>query len=124
VPQAKELAFVSCLRAHGLPKFPDPLPGGGFSRTALDGIDEGSPQFQAAEKACRALAIATGFEHTPAEIAEHVRQELAESACLRQHGVPDPPEPNAQGTMIFPSGVNPMQPQFQAAQKICAYLNP
>ena len=44
---------------------------------------------------------------------------------MRKHGVPDMPDPNAQGQMIFPpGGPNPSQQQFQAAQRHCAYLNP
>jgi len=47
------LAFARCMRAHGVPKFPDPGspigPGSGF--------DPGSPNFQAAVKGpCRSLA--------------------------------------------------------------------
>jgi hypothetical protein len=66
-----------------------------------------------------------GFVHTQAEIRRHVQQEVAESACMRKHGVPDMPDPNSQGAIVFPpGGPNPSQPQFQAAQKKCAYLNP
>jgi hypothetical protein len=123
--QSKLLAFSSCIRAHGVPGFPDPQPGGGFARGALNPIDLNSPQFRAAEKACRPLAIASGFEHTPAELQKHVQQEIAESLCMRKHGVPNMPLPNAQGQMVFPAGgPNPGQPQFQAAQRHCAYLNP
>jgi len=119
------LAFSSCIRAHGVPDFPDPQPAGGFARSALNPIDQNSPQFLAAEKACRSLAIASGFEHTPAELRKHVQQEIAESLCMRKHGVPNMPLPNAQGQMVFPAGgPNPSQPQFQAAQRHCAYLNP
>jgi hypothetical protein len=123
--KGKLLAFSACIRAHGVPDFPDPQPAGGFSRSALNPIDQNSPQFLAAEKACRSLAIATGFEHTPAELRKHVEQEIAESLCMRKHGVPNMPLPNAQGQMVFPAGgPNPGQPQFQAAQRHCAYLNP
>lgn len=123
--KSKLLAFSSCIRAHGVPNFPDPQPGGGFARSAMNSIDVNSPQFLAAEKACRSLAIASGFEHTPAELRKHVEQEIAESLCMRKHGVPDMPLPNAQGQMVFPAGgPNPSQPQFQAAQRHCAYLNP
>jgi hypothetical protein len=123
--KSKLLAFSSCVRAHGVPGFPDPQPGGGFARSAMNQIDVNSPQFAAAEKACRSLAIASGFEHTAAELRKHVEQEIAESLCMRKHGVPNMPLPNAQGQMVFPAGgPNPGQPQFQAAQRHCAYLNP
>jgi hypothetical protein len=123
--KGKLLAFSSCIRTHGVPDFPDPQPGGGFARSAMSSIDVNSPRFQAAEKACRSLAIASGFEHTPAELRKHAEQEIAESLCMRKHGVPDMSLPNAQGQMVFPAGGhNPGQPQFQAAQRQCADLNP
>ena len=124
VAQSEVLAFVSCIRSHGVPGFPDPLPNGGFARSALQAVDQSSLQFKGALQACRALAIATGFEHTPAQIEQHVEQETAEDACIRKHGVPNMPDPNAQGEQSFPQAITPSSPQFQAAQKACAYLNP
>ncbi len=119
------LAFSACIRAHGVPDFPDPLPGGGYARDALSAINTKSPQFQAAQKDCMSLAIASGFVQTPAELQKHVQQELAQSACMRKHGVPNMPNPDAQGQIVFtPGGPNPRQPKFQAALKHCAYLNP
>jgi hypothetical protein len=57
--QAKErekfLKFSACMRSHGLPKFPDPDPSGGISIGRNSGVDPNSPQFKAAEKACRSL---------------------------------------------------------------------
>jgi hypothetical protein len=52
------LAFAACMRSHGVPNYPDPTFGSGgevsqgFS--AKDGIDQSSPAFQAAQKACKA----------------------------------------------------------------------
>lgn len=118
------LPFSACIRAHGVPNFPDPRPAGGFARSALNAIDVQSPQFRSAEKACSSLAIASGFEHTPAELQKHIEQLIAQDACIRKHGVPNMPGPNAQGQQSFPSGITPETPVFQAAEKVCAYLNP
>jgi hypothetical protein len=53
------LEFSQCMRSHGVPKFPDPTfeANGGVSWKipARSGFDEDSPQFQAAQKACRKL---------------------------------------------------------------------
>jgi hypothetical protein len=53
------LAFASCMRAHGVPKFPDPQvqSGGGITMMMRDGdgIDPSSPTFQAAQKTCEKL---------------------------------------------------------------------
>jgi hypothetical protein len=46
--------FAACMRSHGFSGYPDPTVQDGFlSRPALPtGIDQNSPQFQAAAKAC------------------------------------------------------------------------
>jgi hypothetical protein len=118
------LAFSACIRAHGVPHFPDPQPGGGFARAALNAVDENSPRFQSADSSCRSLGIASGFDHAPGYLAKHVQQEIAQSECMRKHGVPNMPLPDAQGQIVFPPGLTPRSPGFQAAQRHCAYLNP
>lgn len=118
------LAFSACVRAHGVANFPDPQPGGGFARAALDAIDMKSPRFQSADKSCKSLGIASGFDHAPGYIQKHVQQEIAQSECMRKHGVPNMPLPDAQGHITFPPGLSPRSPGFQAAQRRCAYLNP
>jgi len=118
------LAFSACIRAHGVSNFPDPRAGGGFARDALNAVDENSPQFQSADRSCRSLGIASGFDHGPGYIQKHVQQEIAESECMRKHGVPNMPLPDAQGQIVFPPGLSPRSPGFQAANRRCAYLNP
>jgi hypothetical protein len=116
------LAFSKCVRAHGVPSFPDPTASSGFPNSARNFT--GTPQYQAALKACKSLALASGVIHSPAEIAQHLKQLSAEDACFRKHGVPNMPGPTAQGSQTFPPGITPSSPQFQAAAKVCAYLNP
>jgi hypothetical protein len=56
---AQMLAFASCMRTHGVPKFPDPQvrSGGGITMMmkAGDGLDPSSPTFQAAQSTCQKL---------------------------------------------------------------------
>jgi hypothetical protein len=49
------LAFSACMRSHGVPGFPDPAvaQGGTAVGFKLGTIDQNSPQFQAAARACR-----------------------------------------------------------------------
>ena len=47
--------FAQCMRANGVPKFPDPKPGGGIMVDGSTGIDPDSPTFKAAEQKCAAL---------------------------------------------------------------------
>jgi hypothetical protein len=60
--QESALNFSKCMRSHGVPNFPDPEfrhSGGGGLGIRIggkgSGIDPNSPQFEAAQKACRSL---------------------------------------------------------------------
>jgi hypothetical protein len=49
------LAFARCMRAHGVPSFPDPTSGGSFP-TSITRIDRGSPTVRSAANTCLPLA--------------------------------------------------------------------
>lgn len=64
--QEQALKFSQCMRTHGVPSFPDPefFHGGGAVRIRIggkrggpSGIDPNSPQFQAAQKACKSYGL-------------------------------------------------------------------
>jgi hypothetical protein len=127
--------YSSCMRTHGVPKFPDPkqASGGGMSLAIGPemGVDPKSPQFQAAEKACRKLLPGGGKAPSPAQLAKDLAQMLKFSACMRAHGLPDFPDPTSSGGGIQlsiggkkGSGLNPSSPVFQAAQKACQSVMP
>ncbi|HEY2202689.1 MAG TPA: hypothetical protein VGH56_12445 [Solirubrobacteraceae bacterium] len=48
--RARQLRQAECMRAHGVPSYPDPLASGGFHIPT--GINPQSPQFQRAQNAC------------------------------------------------------------------------
>jgi hypothetical protein len=50
---AQALKFAQCMRSHGVTTFPDPDSTGRIPDPATFRIDQGSPQFQAANQACR-----------------------------------------------------------------------
>lgn len=57
---AQALNFSKCMRAHGIPKFPDPaIINGGIGYT-MTGIDTKSPQYQSAQQSCRSLQPGKG----------------------------------------------------------------
>jgi hypothetical protein len=126
--QKKMVAFAQCMRTHGVPDFPEPSEGkliikGGGGRGSSQGLNPGSPQFQAAQKACRSLAPAPKI--SPQQTAAMQAQALKFSECMRSHGVPSFPDPKFEGGGVRislhagPGGSNPQSPQFQAAQKAC-----
>ena len=49
---AQALQFSQCVRSHGVPNFPDPAGDGRIPDPASLGVNQGSPQFQAANVAC------------------------------------------------------------------------
>jgi hypothetical protein len=51
--RALALRFSPCMRAHGVPNFPDPDSTGRIPDPESLGIDQGSPKFEAANQACR-----------------------------------------------------------------------
>jgi len=50
--RAQSLRFSQCVRAHGVPNFPDPGSDGRIPDPAGAGIDQASPKFRAANQAC------------------------------------------------------------------------
>jgi hypothetical protein len=57
------LKFSQCMRSHGVPNFPDPKASGGGVGLVIgknSGIDPNSPQFKAAQQACKTLLPGQG----------------------------------------------------------------
>jgi hypothetical protein len=50
--RAQGLQFARCVRSHGVSRFPDPGSDGRIPDPATVGIDQGSPRFEAANRAC------------------------------------------------------------------------
>jgi hypothetical protein len=50
------LDFARCMRAHGVPNFPDPTTANGGMGFNMAGVDTHSPQYQSAQQACRSSA--------------------------------------------------------------------
>jgi hypothetical protein len=53
--QAQYLKAAACIRAHGVPSFPDPTFSGGGVHIQHQGLNESSPAFTAAVRACESL---------------------------------------------------------------------
>lgn len=86
------LVLASCMRAHGVPNFPDPAAGGGGVNLAAAGINPESPAFKSARQACAKLVPAA----SPGGVRATESQFLAAvsfSKCMRTHGFPDFPDP-------------------------------
>jgi len=101
----KAVKFAECVRAHGVPHFPDPDATGNFNF----GVDVSAATFTAAVNACKAL-------QPPGTLSAHrstsqQSRALRFAACVRANGVPDFPDPvNGQpliNTYLIPSSNRP-----------------
>ena len=131
----KALQFAGCMRAHGVPNFPDPT--GGLldhrvqqtpNSMSVNGVEVNGPAFQSAMKVCQSY-LPNGGHPTAAQTAKAKSQALAMAKCMRSHGVPNFPDPSFQpgpnggvGVKISGAGINPNSPAFQAAAKDCGSI--
>ena len=107
--------FAACIRAHGVPDFPDP------GRAFPPGLKH-APAFQTAMKTCLKLeppGTSTGKHFNASQRATA----LAQVRCIREHGMPDFPDPTspASGGELFAAiaGFNPASPAFRHAAAAC-----
>ncbi len=127
-PGAQAIAYSRCMRSHGVPDFPSPqISGSGNSvgvRLAVPaGIVNGNPRFAAARRACRSLEPNGGAPQR-APSAQELARAVSYAACMRSHGEPSFPDPNARGMFVLGSQLNTESPQFQAAERACKAVQP
>jgi hypothetical protein len=133
------LAFAKCMRANGVPSFPDPSPGGGFDFHASAGVIS-SPAFKAAQAKCGKFLPGGGpLSPGPPPSAETMAQLRRIAVCMRQHGVPQFPDPrtsvphgfspnpseyreitNYEGAiLLYPATIDPQSPAYEQATTAC-----
>ncbi|MGH2885592.1 MAG: hypothetical protein ACRDPA_23315, partial [Solirubrobacteraceae bacterium] len=125
---SQALAYARCIRSHGVPSLPDPgasPPSGSYNSflgiAIPSTIDVQSPAFQSANKTCQQLISASNASKPPiTDGQKHAL--LAQAQCMREHGVPDFPDPTfprSGGIGIQQYLGNPQSPAFEHAQKVC-----
>jgi hypothetical protein len=120
---SQELAFARCVRAHGVPNFPDPDSGGHFSKQEIRQLGVSDSRLRAASSACQNLAPAGQAPLTAQQQQDYLRA----AACVRSHGIAGFPDPSFSGGGVhfpIPSGVDPSSPQFTQARHTCQRLIP
>ena len=120
------VAFSRCMRANGVPSFPDPqrLAGGSLKLTIVR-AGAGAPHFQTAMSACNHLLPNRGS--APQETAQQTRTRLADelsfARCMRSHGVARFPDPTAQGElsveMVQAQGIDVRSPAVLHVVQAC-----
>jgi len=122
------VAFTSCMRANGVPRFPDPPPiGSQGGKPTLQQLGVSESQFEAAVSACSHLLPNGGHHQEPTITAADQADYLKGAACMRRHGVPDFPDPRFQNnnvTFNIPSSIDTNSSPFRSAEATCQKLIP
>jgi hypothetical protein len=132
------LAYAKCMRASGVPNFPDPQAGGGFLFHARAGLID-SPLSKAAQAKCHKL-LPEGPGSGPPPSAQTLARFLKIAQCMRKNGVYDfpdprtsvPPNPFGSGgagvisdiegvILVFPSTIDQRSPVFTRAAAACTF---
>ncbi len=137
------VAFARCMRASGVSNFPDPQPGAGLL-FSVTGLDRSSPAFKAAQTKCMHL-LSSGGPPGPGSTTHPSAQTVAKlvriAQCMREHGVPDFPDPRTSvplnpfpsgegvitdydgAILLFPSTLNLQSPAYTRATAECGTLS-
>ena len=142
--QQDALKYAECMRANGVPNFPDPEPGGGFLFQVGTGIDPSSPAFKATQAKCKKL-MPGGGPPGPGATTHPSAQALAQmvkiAQCMRRHGISDFPDPRTSvpsnpfpaGSgggvisdidgviLVFPATIDTQSPAFTRAAAACNF---
>jgi hypothetical protein len=121
------LAYSRCMRAHGVPFWPNPS-----ARTERGGVyeypitahmlaQEHGSSWNAALSAC-AKQAPPQLPFTEAQLTAARSRLLKVTQCMRSHGFPGWPDPDispSQISFLPPRAANPDNPKFQAAEQVC-----
>ncbi|MGH2870835.1 MAG: hypothetical protein ACRDL5_00015, partial [Solirubrobacteraceae bacterium] len=134
---ATALEFSRCMRANGVPNFPDPQPGAGFLFRSGE-VNLASPAVKAAQAKCRRL-LPNGGPPGPGATTHPSAQTLAKlvriASCMRQHRVPQFPDPRTSvptkltgidqitdfdgAILLFPETLDLQAPAYREALTAC-----
>jgi hypothetical protein len=103
------------MRDNGVPDFPDPDADGRFSGIGHEQQD--TPTYKAAAEQCRALA--PGGDHQNTRDPAYIEQMRKFSQCMRDHGLPDFPDPDADGQLRGAGHEQQDTPTYKAAMEAC-----
>lgn len=132
------VALAKCMRANGVPNFPDPSSNGGGIQVqgngntmTVNGVAVSAPAFKNATNKCQS-ELPQGPPVTAAQIAKIRAGALKMAACMRSHGVPSFQDPQVSAgpgdrgirmSVGGPNtGIDPNSPAFEQAQQKCGGL--
>ena len=138
------VGYSHCMRAHGVPNFPDPTSNGGIPKTGAQELGVSDSRLQAAQSACQhQLPTADSLQQQSQQcfLAGDCPQALVQrilaaerrfARCMRSHGVPNWPDPSLDsegrpGFNLVPVGITHSQthsPPITTKITECERLDP
>jgi len=122
------VAYAQCVRAHGIPDFPDPDSSGDIPKDAILQLKVSQSLLESATGACANLN-----PHQPPSAAQE-RQQMAAyvtfAQCMRSHGLPKFPDPTTDSgraefvISVSQDGFDPHSPQVLAKARACQHVLP
>jgi hypothetical protein len=97
------LHYSACVRAHGVPNFPDPSSIGGIPKVTAQQLEVGQSELQAAQNDCHGLLPPGGSLSGQANQSISSQQQqyyLKVASCMHAHGVINFPEPSFYGGSV------------------------
>lgn len=122
----KVLAFSECMRAHGVPNFPDPNSSGSIDVASVKNqINFQADPAKSAIQTCKHL-LPDGGTATPAQLQKALNLLLTFSQCMRAHSVLNFPDPTLVNGKIQLSlagtGITASTPHVVTADEACKPL--
>ena len=123
-PSPQGIKYSDCLRAHGVPDFPDLNANGSVSLPSS--INTQAPAFESAQQACASLRPG-GSSRPPISLTQQ-KSFVANAQCLRKHGIPDFPDPTfgagGEGLNLQfpPDAPRPSAAALDLANEKCAHV--
>jgi hypothetical protein len=122
------IGYASCMRSHGVPKYPDPdssneLPNG-LPKVSVQQLEVSNSQYEAAQNACAHL-LPNGGQMTQTQSQQDLDAMRRYAQCMRSHGVltwPDPTYDPAAGwgfNLVHVHGFDPNSTQIENKMDEC-----
>jgi hypothetical protein len=127
---SQALAFARCMRAHGVPGFPDPRSDGVFPKPAIYELAAANPRFQPSTRACGHLLPdgGPGVPPSPTVVQQIQTDMVLFARCMHSHGVATWPAPTLdRGREVFDPqavGIDPASPRISTRVRECEHVFP
>jgi hypothetical protein len=124
---ASAFAFARCMRAHGIPGWPDPTSQGFFDKSKLRPLGLSGSRVRTLEEGpCNIPLPSPQGQTIPITRADQAYY-VDGAACMRSHGFPSFPDPTFEDNGVsfdIPSSIDSESPAFKRARAICTRLIP